>query len=148
MDKLDLHELTVDEAVKCFIPYYNARVADKLPFLLIHGYGSTGIGGKIMRRLRSILEDNKDKMKFTFGEEIDGNPGYTTIYPLKSMAIFTDLLGQEILAFCESPKIQDKIIGKFRKQGQPLILKTLKQLENQKLIKSGIKGIYKTWHAI
>ena len=148
MDKLDLHEMTVDEALKCFIPYYNSRVKTREAFHLIHGYGSTGIGGKIMRRLRQMLEQNKGKVKFTFGEDIDGNPGYTIVYPLEKIAGYTDLLGEEILTFCETPKVQDKIIGKFRKHGQPLILSTLKNLQRQKLIQQGTKGSHKTWTAI
>jgi len=145
MQTLDLHELKADDAIKYFLNEYESYQKTREAFRLVHGYGSSGEGGKIMRRIRKILQDNSDKLKYTFGEDIDGNPGYTIVYPNKMIAQFTDLLTQEILDFCEVSKVQGKILSKFRKHGDSNIIRTLKNLEKRKMIKAGSKGIHKTW---
>ncbi len=146
MLEIDLHNLTVDEAVREFIKYYNAHLNKDLR--IIHGYGSSGSGGKIHRRLRSLMGEHPDKMLITKGEDLDCNPGYTIVRPRKTLPTITDLLSQEIIEFCLRPKVQEKIIGKFRKHGQKEVLNTLKKLEGQKLIKAGSKGPYKTWQKV
>lgn len=147
MKKVDLHELSADEAIKVFLIEYKQYQTKRETFKVVHGYGSSGEGGKIMRRIRRTLSENSDKLKFTFGEDIDGNPGYTIIYPQSPIPQFSDLLAQEILAFCESSKIQEKILAKFRKHGESQVIKALKNLEQKKMIKAGNKGNYKTWTA-
>jgi hypothetical protein len=148
MKKLDLHELTADEALKNFLSEYRHYHKKLEAFKVIHGYGSSGEGGKIMRRIRKVLNDNKDKLKFTYGEDIDSNPGYTIVYPKLAIAQYTDLLAEEILSFCATRKVQEKVLSKFRKHGESQIHQTLKSLEKKKMILSGSKGIYKTWTRI
>ena len=113
MDKLDLHEMTVDEALKCFIPYYNSRIKNREAFYLIHGYGSTGTGGKIMRRLRQMLEQNKGKVKFTFGEDIDGNPATPLFIPLRKLLVSPTYLENRSLPFAKFQKYRTKSLANF-----------------------------------
>ena len=148
MQTLDLHELKADDAIKYFLSEYENYQKAREAFRLVHGYGSSGEGGKIMRKVRQILQDNADKLKYTCGEDIDGNPGYTIVYPNQTMALFTDLLAQEILEFCEVSKVQGKILSKFRKHGDSNIIRTLKNLEKSRMIKAGTKGLHKTWTKI
>jgi DNA-nicking Smr family endonuclease len=48
MIEIDLHEMTVTEALDYFIGSYNSNKGQSLK--IIHGYGSTGVGGRIKIR--------------------------------------------------------------------------------------------------
>ncbi len=47
--EIDLHGYTVAEAIEIFVKFYNGRVAtgDLSSLSVIHGYGSSGTGGRI-----------------------------------------------------------------------------------------------------
>jgi hypothetical protein len=81
-DELDLHGFTVAEAIERFVQYYNARVNnDQYGCVkVIHGYGSTGAGGAIRIKLRALLDEHLDKLRYEAGDDY-GDPGWTWVYP-------------------------------------------------------------------
>lgn len=79
-DQLDLHGLTVAEAVERFVEQYNGRVkrGQLGCWTVVHGYGSTGEGGAIRRRLRGLLNNHRDRLRYELGDDY-GNPGWTWV---------------------------------------------------------------------
>ena len=81
---LDLHGYKRTEALEEFISFYN-HVFDNAPnpaavsLDVVHGYGSTGEGGVLLKRLRTFLETQGNCLEFTLGERADGNPGHTIV---------------------------------------------------------------------
>ena len=79
---IDLHNLTVTEALRAFVRFYNGcvRAGFRGRLEVIHGYGSGGSGGAIRQELRKYLEAHAE----TFGEFLAGeslrNPGVTIVY--------------------------------------------------------------------
>ncbi|MBN1265276.1 MAG: Smr/MutS family protein [Anaerolineales bacterium] len=134
-DTLDLHGLRVKEALELFLRTYNSRIQDQ-PFgslVVVHGYGSSGEGGKIRRRLRSFLDQYPLYLTYQRGEEL-GNPGITIVFPHQLLPTSETLLEEEVFAFCTKPRTREKIAGKFRKYGQPQVLETIRKLERQGLL--------------
>ena len=99
MKKIDLHAYTIDEALRAFTEFYNNSLGKESCLHIIHGYGSIGGTGKICDRLRKLLEEHSDKLRFTLGEEVEGNPGLTIVYPKKPLPSVHDGLSAEILQF-------------------------------------------------
>ena len=150
-DKLDLHGLTKIEAIETLIKFYNSRVkkGNLTPFEVIHGYGSTGVGGVLQKRVRGFLTGFPDELEYDFGKNpLCINPGSTRVIPKKPLPEFTDLLSEEILDFCEAPKTFSKIVGKFHRYEETKIQASIKLLEKQKRLKSFNKGAYKVFQAV
>ena len=116
-DKLDLHGLTVDAAIERFVNDYNARVkCGQLGcWEVIHGYGSSGEGGVIRSKLRALLEQHRDKLKYEAGDQY-GNPGWTWVYPKIKLPNHQEQLATSILNFCSTPKSEEKILREFVKE--------------------------------
>jgi dsDNA-specific endonuclease/ATPase MutS2 len=80
---INLHNLTVAEAIREFVRFYNACVRSgyRGRLEIIHGYGSSGSGGVIREELRRYLKVHEE----IFGEFLAGeslrNPGVTILYP-------------------------------------------------------------------
>lgn len=145
-NEIDLHGCLVPEAIDRFVTYYNTRVraGDYSRILVIHGYGSTGEGGKIRTRLRGYLSSHDAELAFEFGENLSGgNLGNTYVFPRKPLPSMSDALSNEILEFCRSPKTKSKIAGKFRLFGEARIQASLQTLEKQKLLRISHKGSHK-----
>src|SRR6266478_7178002 len=120
MAELDLHGHTVDEALRIFVDVYNRHVRSrsKESLRVIHGYGSAteGLeGGKIRRKIRTFLEGAADSLDWKPGEDLEGNPGVTIVFPRKILATSQNQLTANILAFCSIPRTESKIAGEFRK---------------------------------
>ena len=150
-DKIDLHGLTKTEAIEAFVKFYNGRVekGNLKPFEIIHGYGSTGVGGVLLKAIRSFLSNNEDKVEFDYGKDVFAfNPGVTRVIPKKILPSSIDLLGEELLDFCESPKTLTKISGKFHRYELAKIQSALKQLEKSKRLKIFHKGSYVVYQSI
>jgi hypothetical protein len=85
---IDLHNFTVQEAMREFVRYYNACVRSgyRGRIEVIHGYGSNGVGGSIRQELRTYLKAQAE----TFGEYLAGeslrNPGVTILYAKETLA--------------------------------------------------------------
>jgi hypothetical protein len=148
--ELDLHGLTILEAVELFIGFYNSQIkkGDYSRFEVIHGYGSSGEGGAIRGRLRSFLARHGEFLSFVAGEECrPPNPGKTLVCPVKPLPSTVDILAEEILAYCEVAKTITKISGRFRRHGEAKVQVALKNLEKLNLLTSFYKGQYRHYQA-
>jgi len=145
--KINLHGYTVDQALKQFIAIYNLCLQNTktIKICIIHGYGSTGEGGKIRSSLRKYLAEQTDKLQWTSGEKIDGNAGVTYVEPKQALSEPYENLAHEIYHFCQSPKTKKKIAGNFRKYGDQCTLKALNYLEQKNQLKILWKGKHKCY---
>ena len=149
-NEIDLHGFTKLEAIEEQVKFYNARVkkGNLTPFEVIHGYGSTGVGGVLRTRIRGFLAGFEDCLEFDSGKDpFENNPGKTRIIPRKPLPDTVDLLGEEILDFCDTPKPINKITGKFHRIGEVKTLEAVKRLEKQGRIKVSYKGALKVYSA-
>jgi DNA-nicking Smr family endonuclease len=148
--EIDLHDYSYDEALEVLIERCNALVArgQRGPIKVIHGYGSLGKGGVLRRRLRAFLASYPQSVLFVAGEQIDGNPGYTMVYPLRRLPTRADELHHELLVYCTAPRSEEKIVGKFRRKGYAAVQQALRKLMSEgKLIKLR-KGKYTCYQAV
>lgn len=147
MHELDLHGLTVDEALAAFVEFYNrlARGNSQVPLRIIHGYGSSEKGGKIRQRLRAFLEVESTGIGWKTGEDIERNPGVTLVYPGKLLDSLTDRLAASILEFCSIPRTESKIAGRFREYGAREIKQAVRALVRQAKMKEILKGGHATY---
>jgi hypothetical protein len=150
--KLDLHGATWEEAQAAFIEHYNqvlsqaaGRTSQGLD--VVHGYGSSGKGGVLRTKLRAFLEQQSALLEFFPGEEADGNPGHTLVVPQLPLPEQEEFLAEEVWAYCTVPRSLDKIAGKFRKQGEPQVLRAIRALESQRRLHGVRKGTVKLYQA-
>lgn len=128
--EIDLHNKNSKEAMDFFIDKYNEVIKsnENEHLYVIHGYGSSGKGGKIKRVLHKYLKRHKEFLDYEF----DSNPGAIIIYPKKALPNKLSAIEDEILEFCkENPKSLSKIESKFFKQ--------LNSNELKKLVNSLVK---------
>lgn len=140
MKEIDLHDKTVNEAINYFIKSYNEILlgGSKGEIDVIHGYGSTGVGGKIKKRFKEVSEAYKAYYKTMPGSNI----GITRIKPLKIIPNENFLLQKYLLEFCSnSPKNLSKINNNFFKEHTNTeIKKTIHQLIKKDLLVQVIKS--------
>ncbi len=134
--ELDLHSRTWSESLEEFIAFYNhaldlAGDSTGVQLTIIHGYGSSGEGGVLRNRLRIFLLRFADRLEFTLGEEVDGNQGCTFVTPLKYLPGNDELLAEAIRSYCERPRARSKVMGKFRRHSQPMVMQAIRSLEKQ-----------------
>jgi hypothetical protein len=141
-NKLDLHGYTAQQALETFLSYYNRQVRAGVRHRIevVHGYGSSGEGGLIRKRLRAFLSAFPDRVSFTPGENLDGNPGNTLVHPKSLLPEKTDTLQAEILAYCRIARTEEKILGEFRRYGDAEVMATLKTLAKQGRLATKWKG--------
>lgn len=143
MKEIDLHGYKITEAANYFIKFYNNMLASgsKESIRIIHGYGASGTGGGIKLKIRSILKANKSNFEYIAGEDIDGNPGYTIVYPKKRLSEVSASMTEPILDLCSIPKTQSTIISKFiRKNSEHEIVKAIQELERKGLLRTFYKN--------
>jgi hypothetical protein len=142
MRELDLHDHKVDEALRVFAEFYNSRVrgSSREPLRIIHGYGSTEKGGKIRKKLRIFLETGSGSLEWKTGEDVEGNPGVTIVYPRSVLHAREDQLAAGILEFCSTPRTESKIGGEFRKHTPREIKDAIRALVRQGQLKETLKG--------
>jgi hypothetical protein len=150
MKKLDLHNFTVREAMAVFVRFYNAQFNQAHPaeIEVVHGYGSSGEGGEIRKRLRKYLAAHTKKILVRKGEHVTGNPGVTYVTPLQPLPSASDALENEILDYCDLPRSEAKIIGKFRNSGQKKVKATLRKLVKDGALRRFQKGAYPHYQSI
>ncbi len=146
MIEIDLHEMTVAEAMESFILFYNSNKGQS--FKVIHGYGSTGVGGRIRSSLRSFIENNKNCFsRIEYGESIDCNRGYTIVHYRSALPEKDDQLKDKIITYCTiNPKTKEKIAGEFRNFGTGTVTQAIKELVSQGRL-TEIKGKVKKFKA-
>ena len=143
MKEIDLHGYKVSEATHYFIKFYNTMLetGSKDPIKVIHGYGASGIVGGIKLRIRSILKSNQSSLEYVAGEDVDGNPGYTLVYPKRRLSEASASLSDPIVELCSVPKTQSGIISKFvRKNSEHEIIKAIQELERRGFLRSFYKN--------
>ena len=143
-DDLDLHGLTVAEAIEQFVQCYNARV--DCCWKIIHGYGSTGEGGIIRVKLRTFLDQHLDKLRYEAGDDY-GDPGWIFVYPRIRLPDQRERLAGEIHKFCSDGKIEEKILREFAKSGEYQVKQIVRSLAKQgklKTVNSDGKLLYQT----
>src|SRR3990172_4345307 len=150
MHELDLHGHTVDEALRLFLDFYNRHVrsGSEESIRVIHGYGSSGEGGKNPREIRAVLEGAGDGLEFRPGEDIEANPGTTIVFPRKLLPAPENQLASGILAFCSIPRTESKIAGEFRKHPPRDIKQTIRALVRQGQLKAVLKGDRETYTSV
>ncbi|MCD4707100.1 MAG: Smr/MutS family protein [Candidatus Sabulitectum sp.] len=144
--EIDLHGYQVVEAIDIFVKHYNARVkgGDCSAISVIHGYGSTGEGGRIKTALRRLLETSDENLSF----QLDvWNPGKTLVYPEKALPAGAGIISSEILEYCRSPRSESKVLGKFRRYGDLNVKSTLRRLVKQRSLCIARKGRHSVYRA-
>ena len=128
--ELDFHGKTWRESLAAFREAYNASLSGggAESIRLIHGYGSTGVGGGLKARFRKYLEKHQSRLSFRPGEEIDANPGWTLVEAARTLPEDEEVLEDLILDYCRQPRTLDKIAGKFRRYGDPKVRQAIKSL--------------------
>lgn len=146
MIEIDLHEMTVSEALDYFIGTYNSNKGQSLK--IIHGYGSTGVGGRIRSAVRNFIQSNNNCFsRVEYGENIDRNQGYTIVYYRSTLPEKDDQLKEKIITYCTiSPKTKEKIAGEFRNFGTGAVTQAVKELVSTGRL-AEIKGKVKKFKA-
>lgn len=146
MIDIDLHEMTVSEALDYFIGTYNSNKGQSLK--IIHGYGSSGVGGRIKSAVRNFIELNKSCFnRVEFGEILERNQGYTIVHYRSALPEKDDQLKDKIITYCTiTPKTREKILGDFRKFGSVAVMQALKELVSSGKL-TEIKGKVKKFKA-
>ena len=152
MDSVDLHGKTWSEGLADFIDRYNRTLRSgngtSETLDVVHGYGSSGAGGTMRIRIRSFLERHSRLLEYMPGETVDGNPGHTIVLPARPLPEIGDLLAEQVWEYCETPRAQSKITGRFRRYGDPQVLQAIRALEKQGRLRVASKGRVKVYEAV
>ena len=150
--KLDLHGKTWAEALAEFRDFYNAAWAGSggVQLEVVHGYGSTGQGGRLLVSLRNYLERQSQAglLSYRTGEAVDGNPGHTLVTTLKPLPGAGDDLADSIWEYCARPQTDRKIMNRFRRHGDPQVRQAIRDLEAQKRLRAVTVGRGKGYQAV
>ena len=151
---LDLHGKTWAESLAEFRDFYNGAARSHpnggVQLEVVHGYGSTGQGGRLQTSLRSYLErqSRAGLLSYRTGEAADGNPGHTLVTTLKPLPAAGDDLADSIWEFCAHPQSHRKVMNRFRRHGDPQVQKAVRDLQGQKRLKSVTVGREKGYEAV
>ena len=151
---LDLHGKTWAEALAEFRDFYNSAARGHpnggIQLEVVHGYGSTGQGGRLKTGLRNYLERQSSAglLSYRTGEAVDGNPGHTLVTTLKPLPAASDDLADGIWEFCANPQSHRKVMNRFRRHGDPQVQKALRELQGQKRLKPVTVGREKGYQAV
>lgn len=158
MYSIDFHGKTWADALPEFIALYNRALAEQaggggnsggvITLDVIHGYGATGVGGVLKRRIRGYLARHTERLEFRPGEAVDGNQGHTLVTPARPLPETAELLAEQILEYCETPRAQSKITGRFRRYGDPQTLQAIRSLERQGRLRADPGGKVKRYRAV
>lgn len=145
--EIDLHGYQVVEAIDIFVKHYNERVkrGDLSPISVIHGYGSTGEGGRIKTALLKLLNTSEENLSFQ--QEV-WNQGKTVIYPGKALPPGAGIISSKIVEYCSSPRSESKILGKFRRYGDVNVKNTVRRLVKQRKLAVCRKGRHTIYEII
>ena len=145
MLQVDLHGMKTAEAISCFTRAYDRVLASDARtsacLKVIHGYGSGGAGGDTRRAIRSLLHANPASADYTPGEDIDGNPGYTVVYPRRRLPSGAERLYPGIVEYCSVPKTKLDVVRRFvRRSAESDIERAIRELENGRRLRSFIRN--------
>ena len=123
---------------------YNQHVQRGSGYIdVVHGYGSSGTGGVIKRRLRALLAAHAGQLSFVRGEDLDQNPGHTEVHPRKPLPTAADDLATAIIEYCSTARTLEKITGRFRRHGMPAIQAAVRTLTASGRLRSAQRGAHK-----
>ncbi len=150
--ELDLHGKTWPEALQEFVDAYNKAVQPgghtcRL-LRVVHGYGSTGGPGILRTRFRKFLEKHDGRLEFTPGEKISVNPGFTMVTPKFPLPGGDAALCELVWDYCEQPKTLARIVGQFRRYGNPRVQQAVRSLESQKRLRKTAKARNSVYQAV
>ena len=151
---LDLHGKTWAEALTEFREFYNmtarAHPGGGVQLEVVHGYGSSGQGGRLLTSLRSYLERQSQAglLSYRTGEEADGNPGHTLVTTLKPLPAAGEDLADGIWEFCARPQSHRKVMNRFRRHGDPQVQQALRDLQGQRRLRAVTVGREKGYEAV
>ena len=151
---LDLHGKTWAEALAEFRDCYNAAVrahpGGGVQLEVVHGYGSTGQGGRLKTSLHNYLERQAQAalLSYRTGEAVDGNPGHTLVTTLKLLPAAGDDLGDSIWEFCARPQSHRKVMNRFRRHGDPQVQLAIRDLQGQRRLRAVTVGREKGYEAV
>lgn len=152
MSNVDFHGKTWSEALAEFIDQYNRALQSDggttATLDVVHGYGSTGTGGALRIRIRSFLAKHSRRLEYMPGETVDGNPGHTVVLPAQPLPAIDDMLAEQVWEYCESPRAQSKIAGRFRRHGDPRVMQAIRSLEKQGRLRAVSRGRTKVYEAV
>jgi hypothetical protein len=143
MRELDLHGLSIGDALKTFADFYNRSLksSSQEPIRIVHGYGSSGEGGRIRLKLREFLANAASSLDWRPGEDAEGNLGVTIVYPRKALLAREEQLEAGILEFCTGPRGESRIAGEFTEFDPREIKQAIRRLVRQgsltEILKSG-----------
>lgn len=145
--ELDLHDHTAGEALQYFLDYYNRQVRRGTvePITVIHGYGSSGRGGKIRQLLRTLLRQYPDQVGFS--DSPDGNDGCTIVYPRLKLPTFAEYIAPQLCAYCAQPRPMTKILNEFSAYSARPVTAAVETLTRQKKLKVVWKGKVQCYQA-
>lgn len=152
-NKLDLHGKTWAEALSEFRDFYNTAMRTHpgggVQLEVVHGYGSTGQGGRLLTSMRSYLgrQAGLGLLSFRTGEVADGNPGHTLVTTLKPLPAAGDDLADSIWEYCARPQSHRKVMNRFRRHGDPQVNQAISLLQSQKRLRSLVVGREKGYEA-
>lgn len=110
---------------------------------VVHGYGSSGTGGVIKRRLRALLAAHAGQLSFVRGEDLDHNPGHTEVHPRNPLPTAADELATAIIDYCSNARTLEKIAGRFRRHGMPAVQAAVRTLTASGRLRSAQRGAHK-----
>lgn len=110
---------------------------------VVHGYGSSGTGGVIKRRLRALLTARAGQLSFVRGEDLDQNPGHTEVHPRNPLPTAADDLATAIIDYCSNARTLEKIAGRFRRHGMPAVQAAVRTLTASGRLRSAQRGAHK-----
>lgn len=134
MREIDLHGMKTSQALEAFALAYNSALSDgdRAGLKVIHGYGSGGTGGDTRNAVRSWLRAASHSADWVYGEDIDGNPGYTVVYPKRRLPSGAARIHDSIVEYCAKERTQSDVIRKFvRRNAESEILAALRELESR-----------------
>lgn len=149
MLQVDLHGMKTAEAIVCFTRAYDSVLSSGAHsgahsgacLKVVHGYGSGGTGGDTRRAIRTLLQANPACAVYVPGEDIDGNPGYTVVYPRRRLPSGAERLYPGIVEYCSAPKTKTDVVRRFvRRSAESEIERALRELENRGRLRSFIKN--------
>ena len=119
--------MKTQEALDYAVGILNANLSSCVK--VVHGYGSGGAGGDTKQALRSLLRRHPHCVRFVPGEEVEGNPGYTLVYPERQIPRSSANLWESILAFCALPRTEAEVVKHFGEPSRGDVLLALRRLE-------------------
>ena len=147
MTTIDLHGKTWSEALAEFIDVYNRTARAAVTLDVVHGYGSTGVGGVLRKRFRTFLAKYPHCLRYEHGEDVDGNAGHTLVLPLARLPDTGGLLAEQVWEYCENPRTVSKISGRFRRHGDPQVQQAIRTLQKQGRLRLLSRGRFKEYAA-